>query len=708
MNAKGNAFFVSLAGRAAVGLLVIVVSILSACSPQPTATPTQTVTGTATLTPSATASPTITLTPTPSATATITPTPTQTSTITKTPTITPTPTSQGYLGVNNCDQIQPILQIGNGKINRIVYAPDGARLAVASSTNLSVYDAVTFEKMWEITPTISVLDVAFSQDGNFLWGLDRIGKTISWSVMDGVQDDIVPQPSYFSGDDPTAVALSIDGSRFALADWGGRIHIYSTATKLRDYIFETGDEYGDNIELVAFSPNGDLLAAVSFDGKIRFWQLSDGFQFNTIDVVIQNHRLLQPVQITFSPDGKDLAVELISETGRETRLLRVGTGMWYKTLSGRKISFSPDGQTIAGATIRGVTLWARVDYVGGEGLSEEAPIVGDLTFSPDNSSLAVGTRDGVHIWHLSDQTLAASLVGDYPGFEDVAVSGDGMVLAAGLTGGIELHRVTDGALLSVLTGEKRNSPFDVIDISDNGLLVAGAADNQVFVWNVVDDEVLWSENFSAPVFDVAFSKDAQYLTIVEAGDSIHLRFAYNGVFYDDLEADEEYFFTFTRATISPDNRFVAAVALIGDFKIFLLSKVIVWDLATGRIDDTLSPEIGWGIGSALAISPMSDLLAESSTDYEAITLWSLLTGEQTGEYTGHTDEITDVTFSPDGLLLTSASVDRTIRLWQIKPKKTPCVFKGHTDWVRKVVYASNGRLIISQSEDGTIRVWGAP
>ena len=70
----------------------------------------------------------------------------------------------------------------------------------------------------------------------------------------------------------------------------------------------------------------------------------------------------------------------------------------------------------------------------------------------------------------------------------------------------------------------------------------------------------------------------------------------------------------------------------------------------------------------------------------------------------HKLAVNDVSFSPDGGLIASASDDRTIRLW--KPSgafvKT---LEGHTDTVQSIRFSPDGKTIVSGSLDKTIRLW---
>jgi WD40 repeat protein len=46
-------------------------------------------------------------------------------------------------------------------------------------------------------------------------------------------------------------------------------------------------------------------------------------------------------------------------------------------------------------------------------------------------------------------------------------------------------------------------------------------------------------------------------------------------------------------------------------------------------------------------------------------------------FTGHTDGVTSVAFSPDGKTLASGGKDRAVRLWEVATGKETAIFKGH-------------------------------
>ena len=73
--------------------------------------------------------------------------------------------------------------------------------------------------------------------------------------------------------------------------------------------------------------------------------------------------------------------------------------------------------------------------------------------------------------------------------------------------------------------------------------------------------------------------------------------------------------------------------------------------------------------------------------------------------TGHTDEVSDVEFSPDGTKLASGSLDHTAKLWDPASGKELFTLEGHTDQVMQVRFSPDGKQLATASRDGTARIW---
>jgi WD40 repeat protein len=110
--------------------------------------------------------------------------------------------------------------------------------------------------------------------------------------------------------------------------------------------------------------------------------------------------------------------------------------------------------------------------------------------------------------------------------------------------------------------------------------------------------------------------------------------------------------------------------------------------------------------SNISFSPDGKTLASASWD-KTIRLWNTSSQKQIGAaFLGHEYSLYDVTFNPDGETLASASSDKTIRLWDISSRKQiGQPLKGHEDLVYSVAFSPDGKILASGSLDRTIRLW---
>ena len=78
--------------------------------------------------------------------------------------------------------------------------------------------------------------------------------------------------------------------------------------------------------------------------------------------------------------------------------------------------------------------------------------------------------------------------------------------------------------------------------------------------------------------------------------------------------------------------------------------------------------------------------------------------KELNRFEGHHAGVWDVSFSPDGKILASASYDETIKLWRLDGSEIRTL-RGHTDWVVSIAFSLDSQLLAFASDDNTIKLW---
>ncbi|NER32491.1 MAG: AAA family ATPase [Oscillatoria sp. SIO1A7] len=104
----------------------------------------------------------------------------------------------------------------------------------------------------------------------------------------------------------------------------------------------------------------------------------------------------------------------------------------------------------------------------------------------------------------------------------------------------------------------------------------------------------------------------------------------------------------------------------------------------------------------LSFSPDGQIIATASEDKTA-KLWSL-DGKELQTVQGHSAGLTSVSFSPDGQTIATASEDKTAKLWSLDGTELQ-TFQGHSDTVTSVSFSPDGKTIATASKDKTVKLW---
>lgn len=292
-------------------------------------------------------------------------------------------------------------------IYHMAFSADGKYLVAGDGVNVTFWDVATGKYRHDFWHTDPINSVAFSADGKRLVsGADSIVRV--WDPLTG------KQTSHLRGhtSQVAVVAYSPDGKLIASAGLDTAIRLWDTATSREIRRLETEDGYFD---AMVFVSNGKTLASVG--GRhlklVHHWDVATGRKLRTFKI---------PYALTiFSPDGKTLATHGYRREDRDIQLWDVAKGESIRQLAGPKaipprLAFSPDGKTLAASSIDGsVHLW---DVLSGEQRRPLADPLGvhgggsaqSIAFSPDGRSLAAGygffsgqEEEGcmVRLWELS-------------------------------------------------------------------------------------------------------------------------------------------------------------------------------------------------------------------------------------------------------------------------------------------------------------------
>ena len=190
---------------------------------------------------------------------------------------------------------------GSRNSRKVAFAPDGKTLASATGETVKLWDVASGRELKTIIGNKSmVFSVAYSPTGKWL-AAGSMGQVRVWEIASGEPIYDLEHRNWVND-----LAFSPDGETLAADRGDSAIVLWDMASGEQRAVLEA---HAGDVTGLAFSPDGRLLASSSRDLTIRLWEISTGKELNAL---VGHSGWAQAV--AFSPDGATLASGALDQT----------------------------------------------------------------------------------------------------------------------------------------------------------------------------------------------------------------------------------------------------------------------------------------------------------------------------------------------------------------------------------------------------------
>jgi WD40 repeat protein len=301
------------------------------------------------------------------------------------------------------------------------------------------------------------------------------------------------------------------------------------------------------------------------------------------------------------------------------------------------------------------------------------------------------------------------LVGHTDEISDVEFSPDqSLLLTVSVDGSARTWDAKSGA--AKLVFDPKSGPLYRAHFSaDGSKIVTAGKDGVARLWDAKDgQELVKLSGHEKDLTDAVFSPEGSRVVTSSSDQTARLWDAITGRQIAVLQGHQD---NVQSAAFSPDGGRIVTVS--GDIKHSVDPSIGIWDGSTGKLISLVrGPLVGI---KRVAFSPDGKSFVTASCGIavggepvdHSVRTWDLQTGRQIATMLGHQKCVEDVTFSPNGRFVASASLDGTARIWEASNGRElrKLVQGGERGALGHVAFSTGGSRILTASIDGSIKVW---
>lgn len=609
-------------------------------------------------------------------------------------------------------------------------SPDAAHILATSK-----YQLWMFDRSGNLTDTASLATtvdiIRFSPDGQYVSIISNTGTDAwLWRLSDGQlillshEGNNVSSVN-FSPDSKYLVTTSYDQK---IRQWslpgvqlersfqmGGSVQYPAyTATITADYTIMAAHNRGYTV----WGPDGKERHRVEFKEDVNRIEIAPSANYVMVSDATTNIQVFDQVGTPIGKIGHEASDYIIQALFTEDDHIislsdngKVKVSTVHGKLIGRCMAndqirafYQPTGEAMATVTIeQTIQRWVwkdqqllRLEHViPGMDAAGLGDIVSDIKFLPDGESFVTASRDGKgRLWDQAGNLIRIYQTESELSGVDIDPEGK-KILLVGLNGKTYMWSV-EGQLLQTFEHALTYNQVRFMPDGQSLFFKTGKVEGTSMLTDLQGNvTAVFEHDPDAVIISSALMPDGQIITGTPKHTIFWSKDGKRTQTYTQLNPNE----ALIELAVSPSGKWIGSIGYRQDPVVAPMDQI-----ATANM--TLPVKIKEeDMIYTLRFAPNDQYVAVILSSDKSMAVCYDTKGSFVGQYP-HSANVSDLTFSPEGDLIATASGDKTAKLWYLSGGVYTTLH--HPAIVNKVVYSPNGQYLVTSSTDQLVRIWRDP